>query len=544
MKNTTFILAAFALCLTACDNVSGYFKNTGSNEAKSDSVAMAPPVSRDLSITEATAYNNLFIDSAAVENYIAEKGLSPALAQGMRNFYNKRNYQYAWFSSDGVTEQGRGIWNLFSADSTFYTDKKDKEAKKLRQHMDTLVSVDSITVVNTDSNFIKTELALTHKFVQNPNSNLTRNESFLLPVRKMNVLQTADTILKKSDSTNMGPQYAGLRRGLQKYYDLAKNGGWQPIPAITTVQKIAKGTQAPFIGALKKRLAATGELSGSDTTNVYNDSLHTAIMAYQQHNGMRPTGMITDTLINTLNIPVEQRLQQILVNISRMHWTPHENNNNVVEVNIPSFMLQVYDSSGNKAFDMPVVVGKEGSNTVMFTGDLNQIVFSPYWNLPTSIVRDEIMPAMNANPNYLKSRNMEVVSKGGGVPEIRQLPGANNSLGKVKFLFPNSYDIYLHDTPAKDLFLQEKRAFSHGCIRLADARKMAHYLLRNDPTWTPEKIDAAMNSGKEQAVALKQTVPVAINYYTAWADENGTVHFREDIYGHDKKAAEKMFLPA
>ena len=178
----------------------------------------------------------------------------------------------------------------------------------------------------------------------------------------------------------------------------------------------------------------------------------------------------------------------------------------------------------------------------MFTGNLNQLVFNPYWNVPPSIVRKEILPAMNRNSNYLASHHMEVTGNAGGLPVIRQLPGNDNALGKVKFLFPNSFNIYFHDTPSKSLFEKDKRAFSHGCIRLSDPVKMANYLLKDDGQWTPEKIDEAMNTGKEQFVKLKTVVPVLITYYTAWVDDSGLLHFADDIYGHDKTTMGKMFL--
>jgi len=149
---------------------------------------------------------------------------------------------------------------------------------------------------------------------------------------------------------------------------------------------------------------------------------------------------------------------------------------------------------------------------------------------------------MARNPNYLASQNMEQTGTEGGLPVIRQLPGPGNSLGKVKFLFPNSFNIYFHDTPAKSLFSRDKRAYSHGCIRLADPTKMAEYLLRNNPEWTPEKIQAAMNSGTEKYVKLEKPVPVFISYNTAWVDEQGRLNFREDIYNHDVDLAKKMFI--
>jgi L,D-transpeptidase YcbB len=190
---------------------------------------------------------------------------------------------------------------------------------------------------------------------------------------------------------------------------------------------------------------------------------------------------------------------------------------------------------------MNVVVGKEGHNTMMFNGDLNQIVFSPYWNVPPSIVKNEILPKLDANPGYLASQNMEQIGTENGLPKIRQLPGASNSLGRVKFLFPNSFNIYFHDTPAKSLFEKDKRAYSHGCIRLAEPEKLANYLLRNNPEWTPEKISEAMYSGNEKFVKLKKSVPVIITYYTAWVDDDGRLNFRDDVYAHDETALRKMF---
>jgi murein L,D-transpeptidase YcbB/YkuD len=161
--------------------------------------------------------------------------------------------------------------------------------------------------------------------------------------------------------------------------------------------------------------------------------------------------------------------------------------------------------------------------------------------VPQSIVQKEILPAMSRNPNYLASQDMEVTGNEDGVPVIRQRPGGKNALGRVKFLFPNSFNIYFHDTPSKSLFTKDKRAYSHGCIRLSDPVKMANYVLKDQPEWTPEKIEEAMNSGVEKFVRVKNPIPVIITYYTAWVDENGQLNFREDIYGHDASLAQKMF---
>ncbi|WP_448636552.1 L,D-transpeptidase family protein [Pedobacter panaciterrae] len=187
-----------------------------------------------------------------------------------------------------------------------------------------------------------------------------------------------------------------------------------------------------------------------------------------------------------------------------------------------------------------VVVGQSIHKTVIFSGDMKYVVFSPYWNVPTSIVRNEVLPNMRRNKNYIKNHQMEITGYSGGLPVVRQKPGPKNSLGLVKFLFPNSYDIYLHDTPSKSLFGESSRAFSHGCIRVEDPAKLAAFLLKNSKGWDAAKIKTAMNSGKEQYVTLKNKVPVYIAYFTAFIDRNNRLNFRKDIYSRDEPLASML----
>jgi murein L,D-transpeptidase YcbB/YkuD len=205
-------------------------------------------------------------------------------------------------------------------------------------------------------------------------------------------------------------------------------------------------------------------------------------------------------------------------------------------------MLRVLEGDSTPV-EMEVIVGSEGSNTMMFTGDMYEVVFAPSWNLPASIVERDVLPAMQKDPDYLKKKNMVIVRQNDSLPEIKQLPGEGNALGKVKFMFPNSYEIYLHDTDAKELFNQSKRAFSHGCIRVSDPQTLSEYVLRDNNSYTPDKIKALMNNNKEQHVAVKRPIPVVITYFTTWVDESGNLNFRDDIYEHDKRTAAMMFVP-
>jgi len=189
-----------------------------------------------------------------------------------------------------------------------------------------------------------------------------------------------------------------------------------------------------------------------------------------------------------------------------------------------------------------VVVGASATGTVIFTGNLKYIVFSPYWNIPASIVKKEVLPGINRNANYLANHHMEIYGKNGDLPAIRQLPGPDNALCRVKFLFPNNFDIYFHDTNDPGVFNTSTRNVSHGCIRLSEPKELAMFLLRDEPDYTDDKVDSLMNLDKEKWVTLKNAVPVMISYYTAFVDDSGKLNFRNDIYKHDSAMAAKLFV--
>jgi L,D-transpeptidase YcbB len=203
----------------------------------------------------------------------------------------------------------------------------------------------------------------------------------------------------------------------------------------------------------------------------------------------------------------------------------------------------IWDMVKEPMLGMDIIIGKEATRTFIFSDKMNHIIFAPYWNVPPSIVRKEIIPAISRNNNYLTRNNMEITGYNNGLPVIRQRPGVQNALGKIKFVFPNRYNIYLHDTPAKSLFENEKRAFSHGCIRIQRPFELACYLLRNDEQWSEEKIKQEMNRESERRVKLTKAVAVYIVYFTSWVDSDGILHFREDVYGHDKRMEQHLFQP-
>jgi len=530
--------------LIACENISGVFNATSNDHAKNESEVGIPK--RDLSITSENSYSDLFLDSAIVEHYIKSENIGDSAAQGLRHFYSARNYQFAWFNTEGFTEQGRGFWSLYD-----YTNKEGEagatlQDKDLQKGMDTLTEKDTLFVNTSDSAFFKTELAITNQFLAFAAREKEEHQIFadpyhFVPVKKIDPMVWADSVLNQpngGDTASSFVPYHLLKEQLAVYYNAEKKGGWAPISL--TGGTLRMGESSPVVASIKKRLAQTGDFSLTDSSQTYTGSLSSAIKSFKLRHGLDSSDIITDSVLNEMNVSAGQRLEQIIINMNRMRWMPATYKEQFIQVNIPEFMLKVYEGD-SKVFDMKVVVGKEGSSTMMFSGDMDQVVFSPYWNVPESIVKTEIIPALKNNPNYLKQHNMEIVKKNDSIPTIRQLPGSQNSLGKVKFLFPNSFDIFFHDSPAKELFEKDQRAFSHGCIRLQDAEKMAAYLLRDDAAWTPVKIKQAMNSKKEQWVKLKKVVPVAITYFTAWVDADGKLNFRNDVYGHDKKTSNRMF---
>jgi murein L,D-transpeptidase YcbB/YkuD len=485
-----------------------------------------------------------------IEQFLSEKKIPDSLANRMRSFYNTRNYQFAWFSGDGLTEQARGFWNLHDYVTTYDVDTSLK-SKTLQKKMDNLITEEELSVRANDKSYINTELTLTQHFIlyilHNYEKGYVKRKEMerFIPRKKENPLEIADSLINKKHKDDkyfedVHQSYSALKEQLGRYYDIAKKGGWPQIS--TTQKKLKKGISAPEIAVIKKRLEVTGDMPAGDTSQRFTDTLELAIKNFQQRHGYKPTGIISDSLIRDMNVPAVQRVEQILMNMDRMRWlTTNEIKENLIVVNIPEFVLHLYDGK-QKVFDMDVVVGKEGHNTMMFNGDLNQVVFCPYWNVPQSIVSHEILPAMEKNPGYLDKENMEITGNEDGLPVIRQRPGGKNALGRVKFLFPNSFNIYLHDTPVKSLFQKDKRAYSHGCIRVKEPEKLANYVLRDQPEWTPARIEEAMNSGEEKFVRVKNPIPVLITYYTAWVDDNGQLNFREDIYGHDADLAGKMFF--
>ena len=328
-------------------------------------------------------------------------------------------------------------------------------------------------------------------------------------------------------------QYQQLQKAVERYQKLKNRTEWPEI--LLPQQLVLKlNDTSGAIRAIKNRLEILGDLRRASPSDVYTAKLEDAVKSFQFRHGLEDDGLIGPSFIKTLNVPLETRINQLLINMERIRLDSIPSSGKRIVANIPEYRLHVYEDN-NKVLSMDIVVGKTTNPTIAFEDTLENIVFSPYWNVPASIVKNEILPQINKNSEYLENHNMEITGNLDGLPVIRQKPGPENSLGRVKFLFPNEHSIYFHDTPAKNLFDRKNRAFSHGCIRLSQPFELAKYLLKDQPEWPEIAITAAMDSEIETWVTLVQPVAVFIIYYTAWIDQSGNVHFRDDIYGHDKE---------
>ena len=350
------------------------------------------------------------------------------------------------------------------------------------------------------------------------------------------------------------PPHEGYRRMRTALIDLrsiAQKGGW---PVVGTGFYLRKGMRHRRVYALRQRLILSGDYDSSEITtgNIFDEELAAAVHRFQQRHGLKVDGIVGPATLAALNIPVERRVRQIELNMERWRWIPHNLGRRYIQVNIANFSLQAIENS-KKVLGMRVVVGKPHRSTPVFSDTVEYLIFNPYWYLPTTIIVEDTVPDILKNPDYLAEKKIKVFAAGTNQTQeldpatidwtaitkknlpykLRQEPGSGNVLGRVKFMFPNKYSVYLHDTPSQQLFQKTARDFSSGCIRVEKPVELASYLLGDDPLWTRENILTSMKSGKRQLVNLPEKIPIYILYRTAWVDEEGKLNFRKDIYDRD-----------
>ncbi len=352
------------------------------------------------------------------------------------------------------------------------------------------------------------------------------------------------------------PGYRRLRRALAGLSRVAAAGGWGVVAA---GEPLSPGEEDERVTALRRRLALSGDLeaagapapAAADDT-LYDSELEAAVRSFQARHGLTADGVVGKRTLEALDVPVERRIDQLIVNLERWRWLPQDLGERHVLVNIAAFELQAVDG-GRVALSSRVIVGKRYTKTPVFSGRMTYLVLNPYWYVPGSIARNEILRDVQKDPGYLAREQLDVLDGTGpdarvldpaaidwsslaprDLPYVfRQRPGKVNSLGRIKLMFPNPYNVYLHDTPSRGLFEREVRAFSHGCIRVERPLALAAFVLQAGPRWTEETLAAVIDSGVQQTIVLADPVPVHVLYWTAWVDENGTLQLRDDVYDRD-----------
>jgi murein L,D-transpeptidase YcbB/YkuD len=473
------------------------------------------------------------ITETFIDSFITIEAVPEKYSAAIRSFYLGNKHQYVWIESNKIKP---------------HTEDFITHANKLAEHWVDSRFIELLTLQSFNQNVQQTniELALSLSFFKYADKWLMPSDmdpaivNWRIPKQSLTLENQLNNWLNPTTKMGFNTSSQNFKQLLENFVSLSKISALDTGIHISTKQtKINKGEMVRVIGEIKKKLQLLGDFKSTDTSSLFSNTLGIAINRFQERMGLTKTNYIDKTLLQALQTPIKQYANTIAINLERLRWMPAMMDSNYIVVNIPAYQLLVFDSSKIQ-FKMPVIVGSESNNTVIFSNRMRYVVFSPYWNVPPSIVKAEILPGMRKNKNYLAQKNMEITTPG-AIPTIRQLPGAQNSLGLVKFLFPNTYNIYLHDTPGKHLFARQNRSLSHGCIRLGDARKMAGYLLRTDASWTPLKIDTAMHQQKEKWVTLKKTIPVFMAYFTSWVDANGTLQFRKDIYDHDANMTRILF---
>lgn len=475
---------------------------------------------------------NVF-DSSIINHFFERNTALNIIKNYVQKFYSIRQYSCAWLNNGKISEQANILFNriIYINDHDIFYDAPYLEEYKRIMSQNEYDSSFTNELMISAQYFYFAKVAL---------SGISESESkstaWYIPRKKIDYVNLLNELIINNEvdlNKTLYPQYYKLLENLQKYSIINKQNQWEKLSIPKNRYRL--GDTAEIIQKIRKNLFIAGDLLINNQSNMLDDELKNGIQSFQDRLGIKKDGKIGRELIEEMNVPIKERIETILVNIERCKWIPNETEGQHIIVNIPEFKLTAFNKE-DIVFRCNVVVGKSTNKTIIFKGDMKYIVFSPYWNVPESIIKKEILPKMKNNKSYLEQNNMEWNDG-----KIRQRPGEGNALGFVKFVFPNNYNIYLHDTPAKSLFNEEKRTFSHGCIRISEPIKMIKFLLQGDTTWNDQKIYQAMYSGKERYLKLAKNIPVYIVYFTSFVDESGKLNFRKDVYDRDENLKKMIF---
>ncbi len=496
----------------------------------------------------------------------------PDYRQDLREFYQPVNYTFAWTRNSDPTSQARAIIHLLQN-----ADDKGLRIEDYDSHLwdARVASLLLPTQRPTPNDLAHFDLALTVSTMRyisalrtgriNPQHlrlglNIEKKRYRLAEFIRSQLVEAPDVNPVMEQVEPSYPAYRRTRIALLHYLALARQGDGDPLPPFK--KPVKPGDTYIAARQVTQLLQRLGDMQPSVSSpnarppeaDVYAGAVVEGVRHFQQRHGLPATGTIDRPTFIQLNMPISRRLFQLQLALERMRWLPADLPGRLIMVNIPEFQLRAFDDY-RTSLTMKVIVGKAfpERQTPIFQDEMEFVIFHPYWNVPSSITHKEVIPAIRKNPGYLEKHHFEVIDRGGGVVnaslggdallarlrsgdvEIRQKPGPGNSLGSIKFVFPNNYDVYLHGTPEQALFSRASRAFSHGCIRVEDPATLAGWVLHDNPAWTKDRIQETINAPGQVRVNLAKPIPVLVLYSTAVVEETGEVRFVADIYGQDAK---------
>jgi murein L,D-transpeptidase YcbB/YkuD len=511
--------------------------------------------------------NRIFIDTTAISlkqrvanlnldvPYYNKKVQSKTIA-----FYRRNNNEAKWLTLNKPTASFNAFLDAVRKSASYGMNPGNYDLRTIRKHVKEIYERDEQSreeLASLDMRITESFFLFTTHVIEGRIRTLGNNHYIWKRIvddeNDVNLL--ADNSAEKLEEllNDLHPkheQYEKLRKALAYYRELQENA--PHTLASLNLGGIKPGLNHPLIPDIRRRLLLTDlePYPMSVGSVYYDDQLLEGIKKFQKRHGLPDNGVITEATLKYLNQSFKDKADLIELNLERLRWLPREMSEDYISINVPEYMLRVYNNN-KKKLEMRVVLGTQYNATPIFTDTLEYIVFSPTWTIPPGIMEEEAIPNLIEDSEHYDKERFKIYKKGKLINpkkedwtseeldsneyQIIENPGPGNSLGLVKFIMPNDFNVYLHDTPADHLFSKNKRAFSHGCIRVEKPNLLAEYLLKDQASWSSSKIERAMHKGQPVTANLKKKYPVLIEYRTVWEDEAGRLNFREDIYNHDRR---------
>lgn len=527
MKNFTF---AVILLLGIFFNSSTVFSKNDLHISEAHKIIAFSTSSPEITTASIAAFFKKYSDLKSYQTDVAA-------------LYKDKAYKPIWYEGNDINEFGYLLYHKLN--STYEEGVQiDIPYKKKLDEVFNEESASKSKISESDTELLLSSMYILYaKHVyQGIDADEQNKIQWYLPKKKLSYDTLLDSIVSNPDLLKenkhvLFSQYYKLQEVLKKYREIEKSNQWTPIYMDKPYQDLRPDATSQTIADVRHRLFIIGDLATDSKSNFYDQELMDGVMKYKLRHALSPNYILSKEHIDQMNEPISDRIKTIMLNMERCRWIPPslEDQSEYVMVNIPSFMLYFVR---DKNFDIvsKVFIGTPLTKTVIFSGQIDRIVFSPYWYVPTSIIQNELKLKMAEDKNYLADHGMEW---NGG--KVRQKPGPENALGLVKFMFPNPNDIYMHDSPSKSLFGFEKRIFSHGCINVEKAKELAVSMMKDYPEWTIDKINEAMSGEKETPFFLKKKIPIYIGYFTAWVTRDGNMNFYPDVYQRDTRLNGMLF---